>query len=92
MTEERKQDGLKRLAATSNDNNVTRGVQQQLIDSSMAIKQAQRNIQTLTVRTDSFYCIIILYQDVTKKSSNENLLSSPHIRRSTEERLARESR
>ena len=47
--EERKQDGLKRLAAVSPDNTVTRGVQQQLIDSSMTMKQAQRNVQTLTV-------------------------------------------
>ena len=50
QTEQRKQEGLKRLAASSTDNNVTRGVQQQLIDSSMAMKQAQRNIQTLQVR------------------------------------------
>lgn len=52
--EERKQDGLKRLAAASPDNSVTRGVQQQLIDSSMTMKQAQRNVQTLTV------CLTIL--------------------------------
>ena len=47
--EERKQEGLKKLAISSPDDITTKEVQQQLIDSSMAIKQANRNIDKLKV-------------------------------------------
>ena len=47
--EDRKQEGLKKLAQSSPDDQTTKEVQQQLIDSSMAIKQANRNIEKLKV-------------------------------------------
>ena len=47
--EEKKQDGLKKLAQSTGDNETSKEVQQQLIESSMAIKHASRNLQKLKV-------------------------------------------
>ena len=75
--EDRKQEGLKKLAQvslvnfgcvgcyfliqSSPDDQTTKEVQQQLIDSSMAIKQANRNIEKLKVFFKYEFAWISLY-------------------------------